>query len=67
MKVELTDKIKVRVLTLLDRWQEQAEVVRDDMESYVSGYNITKLKISKDVSDMKLTFKNIESIIKELK
>ena len=64
---ELTDQIKARIVTLLDQWQEQAEIVRDDIESYALGYNIRKIKIAKDVSDMKLTFRQIESIIKELK
>lgn len=67
MKRTLNDQIKTRVMVLLDRWNKQAEQARQDIEDYMTGYNISKILISKDVSKMKETFKNIELILKELK
>ena len=67
MKRTLNDQLKTRVMVLLDRWNKQTEQVRQDIEDYMTDYNISKILISKDVSKMKETFKNIEVILKELK
>jgi len=67
MKINLDDKIKARMLTLLKRYEEQVEVVVDDISDYMAGFNISKIQISKDVTDMKATFSQINAIMKELK
>ena len=59
-------EIPERLLQLVVRWREQSKIVGEDLEDYAGGYYIKKSKISKDVSDMKLTFKQIEAYIKEL-
>ena len=67
MKINLDDKIKARMLTLLKRYEEQVEIVVDDISDYMTGFNISKIQISKDVTDMKATFSQINAIMKELK
>ena len=58
-KLNLTDQLKMRMVTLLDRHEREFATVRDDIESYMSGY--------KDVSKMKFTLKQIDFIMKEIK
>lgn len=67
MKRNLDDKLRLRITNLIERWENQVEIVSDDILSYINGYNVTKLHISKDVSAMKYTFNQINGIMKEIK
>ena len=61
------NKMPARLVQLITRWEKQVEIVKDDIESYYDeNYNISKIQISKDASDMKNTFKQIEAILKEI-
>ena len=66
MENKFNDKIPARLVQLVIRWKEQSNLVQQDLEDYTEGYFIKKSKISKDVSNMKATFKQIETILKEL-
>ena len=67
MKNKTNNKMPARLVQLITRWEKQVEIVKDDIESYYDeNYNISKIQISKDASDMKNTFKQIEAILKEI-
>lgn len=67
MKNKINNKMPARLVQLITRWENQTEIVKDDIESYYDeNYNISKIQISKDASDMKRTFQQIEAILKEI-
>lgn len=67
MKNTLTDMVRARMLVLLDRWEKQTKKVKDEMERYLAGEDISRIQISKSVTFMKDTFAQIDGIMKNLK
>lgn len=65
-KVELTDKLRFRLITLLREFDEQVQVVEEGIEEYIDGGEITKVRVAQDVSKMKAIFRNIDIIMKEI-
>lgn len=66
MESKFNDKISERLVQLIIRWKEQTDTVEEYLIDYSNGFNISKSQISKDVSKMKRTFREIEVILKEL-
>lgn len=66
-QLSFDEKIQLRMQKYLDRWQQEVQVVQNDLETYTNSYKISKKQIILDVSKMKSTFKQIENILKEVK
>lgn len=56
---------KQRLERALYRWTDTADIVEDDIISFIEEHNIEKQQIAKDVDSMKSKFKYLEMIIKE--
>lgn len=56
--------IKSNLETKLYKWLDACDEVENDISSLVTGHNITKSKISTDISSMKYRLKQLEDTLK---